>query len=88
MGYLCNCCINTRVFSYRYRLPLTLRSALHLLLVKRYGWPGHLVDIFAVVSTVFGVATSLGLGASQVNSGLNYLFNLRYRYLIKLLLCW
>ncbi|WDE05842.1 BCCT family transporter [Thalassomonas viridans] len=63
-------------FCYRHRLPLTLRSALHPIIGDRiYGWPGHLVDTFAVVSTVFGVATSLGLGASQVNAGLNYLFS-------------
>jgi choline/glycine/proline betaine transport protein len=63
-------------FSYRQQLPLTLRSALYPLIGDRiYGWPGHLVDIFAVVGTVFGVATSLGLGASQVNAGLNYLFD-------------
>ena len=61
-------------FSYRQNLPLTLRSALYPLIGERiYGWPGHLVDVFAVVSTVFGVATSLGLGASQVNAGLDYL---------------
>ncbi|WP_416316102.1 BCCT family transporter [Thalassotalea sp. HSM 43] len=64
-------------FSYRHNLPLTLRSALHPIIGDRiYGWPGHIVDVFAVVSTVFGVATSLGLGAAQVNSGLNYLFDL------------
>ncbi|WP_105171903.1 BCCT family transporter [Pseudoalteromonas sp. T1lg24] len=64
-------------FSYRHRLPLTLRSALHPIIGdKIYGWQGHVVDVFAVVSTVFGVATSLGLGASQVNSGLNYLFDI------------
>ncbi len=64
-------------FSYRHNLPLTLRSALYPLIGERiYQWPGHLVDIFAVVSTVFGVATSLGLGASQVNAGFNYLFGL------------
>lgn len=62
-------------FSYRHNLPLTLRSALYPLIGDRiYQWPGHLVDIFAVVSTVFGVATSLGLGASQVNAGFGYLF--------------
>jgi choline/glycine/proline betaine transport protein len=64
-------------FSYRHNLPLTLRSALYPLIGdKIYKWPGHLVDVFAVVSTVFGVATSLGLGASQVNAGFNYLFGI------------
>lgn len=64
-------------FSYRHRLPLTLRSALYPLIGNRiYGWPGHLIDVFATVGTVFGVATSLGFGASQVNSGLNYLFQI------------
>ncbi|WP_205597665.1 choline BCCT transporter BetT [Paraferrimonas sp. SM1919] len=64
-------------FSYRKGLPLTLRSALYPIIGdKIYGWPGHLVDIFAVVGTVFGVATSLGLGASQVNAGLNYLLQI------------
>ncbi|GGW89195.1 BCCT family transporter [Alteromonas halophila] len=61
-------------FAYRHNLPLTLRSALYPMIGEKiYGWPGHIVDIFAVTSTVFGVSTSLGLGASQINSGLNYL---------------
>lgn len=64
-------------FSFRHNLPLTLRSALYPLIGERiYGWPGHIVDIFAVISTIFGVATSLGLGASQINSGLAYLFDI------------
>jgi len=64
-------------FSFRLNLPLTLRSALYPLIGDRiYGWAGHTVDIFAVVSTVFGIATSLGLGAAQINSGLSYLFGL------------
>ena len=64
-------------FSYRHHLPLTLRSALYPLIGNRiYQWPGHLVDIFAVVSTVFGIATSLGLGAAQVNAGFHYLFGI------------
>ncbi|KZN28810.1 BCCT family transporter [Pseudoalteromonas luteoviolacea] len=63
-------------FSYRHNLPLTLRSALYPIIGDRInGWAGHAVDIFAVVGTVFGVATSLGLGAAQVNSGLAYLFS-------------
>jgi choline/glycine/proline betaine transport protein len=64
-------------FAYRQGLPLTLRSALYPLIGDRiHGWWGHWVDIFAVVSTVFGVATSLGFGATQVNSGFNHLFGL------------
>jgi choline/glycine/proline betaine transport protein len=39
-----------------------------------YGWPGHLIDTLATLATLFGVATSLGLGAIQLNAGLNYLF--------------
>ena len=56
-------------------LPLTIRSALYPLIGERiYGPIGHAVDIFAVVGTLFGVATSLGFGVIQVNSGLHYLF--------------
>ncbi|MFT4938351.1 MAG: choline/glycine/proline betaine transport protein [Paraglaciecola sp.] len=64
-------------FSFRHELPLTLRSALYPMIGDQiYGWKGNLVDILAVISTVFGVATSLGLGVLQINSGLNYLFDL------------
>nr|WP_026375199.1 choline BCCT transporter BetT [Aestuariibacter salexigens] len=64
-------------FSFRHGLPLTLRSALYPLIGDRiHGWAGHVVDIFAVTSTIFGVATSLGLGASQINAGFDYLFNI------------
>ncbi len=64
-------------FAYRHNLPLTLRSALYPFIGDRiYGWAGHLVDIFAVTSTIFGIATSLGVGASQINAGLNYVFEL------------
>ncbi|GGO63878.1 BCCT family transporter [Bowmanella pacifica] len=64
-------------FSYRHGLPLTLRSALYPLIGERiYGPIGHAVDVFAVIGTVFGVATSLGFGVLQVNTGLNYLFGI------------
>lgn len=63
-------------FSYRHNLPLTLRSALYPLIGdKIYGPIGHAVDIFAVIGTLFGVATSLGYGVLQVNTGLNYLWD-------------
>lgn len=62
-------------FSYRHKLPLLPRSALYPLIGERiYGPIGHAVDTFAVLGTMFGVATSLGFGVLQVNSGLSYLF--------------
>ena len=62
-------------FGFRKRLPLTLRSALYPIIGdKIYGPIGHAVDLLAVFGTVFGVATSLGLGVSQMATGLNYLF--------------
>lgn len=62
-------------FGYRYNLPLTIRSGLYPLLKERINGPiGHAVDIFAIVGTMFGIATSLGLGVMQMNSGLNYVF--------------
>ncbi|TCT04368.1 BCCT family transporter [Aquabacter spiritensis] len=64
-------------FGYRYNLPLTIRSGLYPLLKERINGPiGHAVDIFAIVGTMFGIATSLGLGVSQINAGLNYLIGL------------
>lgn len=64
-------------FAYRHRLPLQIRSALYPLIGNRiYGPIGHAVDIFAVLGTIFGVATSLGFGVTQVNAGFNYLFGL------------
>jgi choline/glycine/proline betaine transport protein len=62
-------------FAFRHGLPLTLRSALHPLIGDRIQGPiGHAVDTFAVFGTMFGVATSLGLGAMQVNAGAAHLF--------------
>jgi choline/glycine/proline betaine transport protein len=62
-------------FSFRHGLPLTIRSAFYPLIGERIHGPiGHAVDVFAVLGTIFGVATSLGFGVIQVNSGLNYLF--------------
>ena len=62
-------------FGFRRKLPLTLRSALYPLIGDRiYGPIGHAVDLLAVFGTVFGVATSLGLGVSQMAAGLNHLF--------------
>jgi BCCT family betaine/carnitine transporter len=63
------------LFSYNKGLPLTIRSAFYPLLGDRvWGWPGHVIDILAVFATLFGLATSLGFGATQANAGLNELF--------------
>lgn len=63
------------LFSFNKGLPLTIRSVFYPLLGERvWGWPGHVIDILAVFATLFGLATSLGLGASQAAAGLNYLF--------------
>ncbi len=62
-------------FAYNRGLPLTIRSAFYPLLGERiWGWPGHVIDTLAVFASLFGLATSLGLGAQQVTAGLNYLF--------------
>lgn len=64
-------------FAYRHDLPLKIRSALYPLIGKRiYGPAGDAVDTFATIGTVFGVATTLGFGVTQINSGLNYLIGI------------
>ncbi|AWI77089.1 BCCT transporter [Parazoarcus communis] len=65
------------LFSFNKGLPLTIRSVFYPLLGERvWGWPGHVIDILAVLATLFGLATSLGFGASQAAAGLNYLFDI------------
>ncbi|MCM2131949.1 BCCT family transporter [Larsenimonas rhizosphaerae] len=65
------------IFAYNKGLPLTIRSVFYPILGERvWGWPGHCIDILAVFSTLFGLATSLGLGASQASAGLHYLFGI------------
>ena len=62
-------------FAYNRGLPLTIRSIFHPLLGDRiYGTWGNIIDILSVLATLFGLATSLGLGVKQVSSGLSYLF--------------
>ena len=60
-------------FSFNRGLPLTFRSIFWPLLGDRiYGWPGHAIDLVTVFATLFGLATSLGLGVAQVNTGMQY----------------
>ncbi|MFP4446548.1 MAG: BCCT family transporter [Desulfosudaceae bacterium] len=62
-------------FAYNRGLPLTIRSVFFPLLGdKIYGVWGNIIDILSVLATLFGLATSLGLGVKQVSSGLHYLF--------------
>ncbi len=68
--------LSLALFSYNKGLPLTMRSIFYPILGERvWGWPGHIIDILAVFATLFGLATSLGLGASQASAGLHYLFD-------------
>ncbi|MHA7833872.1 MAG: BCCT family transporter [Algiphilus sp.] len=67
MGYFC----------FRQGLPLRPAAAFYPLAGQRiYGPIGHLIDILAVFGTLFGLATSLGLGAVQINAGLHVIFGL------------
>jgi len=67
MGYFC----------FRHDLPLRPASAFYPLIGNGiYGWIGHLIDILAVFGTLFGLATSLGLGATQISAGLHEVFGL------------
>lgn len=62
-------------FAYRFNLPLSIRSALYPIIGKRIrGAAGDAVDISALLGTIFGVATSLGIGVVQINYGLQFLF--------------
>ena len=65
------------LFSYNKGLPLTIRSAFYPIFGDAvWGWVGHVIDILAVFATLFGLATSLGFGATQANAGLNELFGI------------
>lgn len=62
-------------FAFRHGLPLSVRSALYPLIGDRiYGPIGHTVDVFAILGTLFGLATTLGLSVTQINAGLHYLW--------------
>lgn len=65
-------------FAYRKNMPLALRSALVPVFGKKRvdGWLGNAVDIFGVVCTLLGIATSLGIGVLQANAGLTHVFGI------------
>ena len=69
--------LSLAIFCYNLGLPLTLRSAFYPVLGERiWGWPGHVVDTLAVFATLFGLTTTLGLGAQQIAAGLTDVFGM------------
>ncbi|MEA5160284.1 BCCT family transporter [Cereibacter johrii] len=67
--------LSLALFAYNKGLPLTLRSVFYPIFGERvWGWPGHVIDILAVFATIFGLSTSLGIGAQQAGAGLDFLF--------------
>lgn len=71
-------------FAYRHNLPMRISSLFYPILgEKTFGPWGWTVDVIAVLGTLFGVATSLGLGTLQLNSGLNYLFGVPVSGLVR-----
>lgn len=65
------------LFSFNKGLPLSIRSIFYPIFGERvWGWPGHIIDILAVFATLFGLATSLGLGAQQAAAGMEFLFGI------------
>ncbi|QHI68795.1 BCCT family transporter [Tichowtungia aerotolerans] len=74
-------------FAYNRGLPLTIRSIFHPVLGDRiYGFWGNLIDVLSVLATLVGLATSLGLGVSQVNAGLNYMFGISISPTVQMIL--
>jgi betaine/carnitine transporter, BCCT family len=69
--------LSLALFSFNKGLPLTLRSIFYPIFGERvWGWPGHVIDILAVFATIFGLSTSLGIGAQQASAGLEFLFGI------------
>lgn len=73
----CVVALSLAYFHYRRGLPLSIRSVLYPLIGQKiYGKWGHVVDTLAVFGTMFGVVTSLGLGAMQINTGFSNVFGI------------
>lgn len=75
------------IFSFNKGLPLAIRSIFYPILGERvWGWPGHVIDILAVFATLFGLVTSLGIGAEQAAGGIEHLFGIEANNASKVLL--
>ncbi len=69
--------VSLAFFSFNRNLPLSIRSIFYPILGdKIWGWMGDLIDLIAVVATIFGLACTIGIGATQATGGLSYLFDL------------
>ena len=72
-------------FAFNRNKPFSIRAIFEPLLGDRiYGFWGHAIDTLATIATLFGVATSLGLGVSQINAGLNHLFGIEESTLVQI----
>ena len=79
--------LSLSVAAYNKGLPLSIRSAFYPIFGEHVrGWIGHLIDTMAVFATLFGLATSLGFGASQALAGLNLLYGVPNTETMKVLL--
>jgi BCCT family betaine/carnitine transporter len=79
--------LSLALFTYNKGLPLSVRSMFYPIFGERiWGWTGHIIDTLAVFATLFGLATSLGIGAEQANAGLNFLFGIPVNEVSKVLL--
>lgn len=64
-------------FTFNRKMPLTLRSAFYPILGdKVYGWMGDVIDVMAVITTIFGLATTIGFGVGQINAGFTHVFGI------------
>ena len=79
--------LSLAIFAYNKGLPLSIRSMFYPVFGERvWGWTGHVIDTLAVFATLFGLATSLGIGAEQANAGLEFLFGMPVNDVSKVLL--
>ncbi|WP_306120150.1 MULTISPECIES: BCCT family transporter [unclassified Roseitalea] len=75
------------LFTYNKGLPLSIRSSFYPIFGERvWGWTGHVIDTLAVFATLFGLATSLGLGAKQANAGMNYVYGIPFSTTVQVIL--
>ena len=74
-------------FAFNKNLPLSFRSVFYPILGDRIdGWIGDVIDVLAVLATLFGLATSLGLGASQAGAGIEYVFGLENTTMLQVII--